>query len=198
MKIIINDREHDAETGERLIDVARSGHAHIGYFCGGNAICQTCYVKVLEGAELLSAPGEPEKAMLSERLLAEGNRMACLATIEKPGTIRVLSAVEEVKRMAETDPLQLPAYSAKMGWEALVAFPSTIAMQFERTREGHLDAPGILRDMAGALLGAFELALALLFGSKAGKEPAGDCCNADKAEGCSCSSTNGHGVRRAA
>jgi chlorosome envelope protein X len=198
MKIIINDREHEAETGERLIDVARTGHAHIGYFCGGNAICQTCYVKVLEGAELLSPPGEPEKAMLSELLLAEGNRMACLATIEKPGTIRVLSAVEEVKRMAETNPMQLPQYSAKMGWEALVAFPATIAMQFERTREGHLDAPGILRDMAGAVLGVFELVLALVSGSKSGEKNTGDCCGTDKGEGCSCGSTNAHGVRRAA
>ncbi|ABB23512.1 2Fe-2S iron-sulfur cluster-binding protein [Pelodictyon luteolum] len=198
MKIIINDSQHEAAQGDRLIDVARSGHAHIGYFCGGNAICQTCYVKVLEGAELLSPPGEPEKAMLSELLLAEGNRMACLATIEKPGTIRVLSAVEEVKRMAETDPLQLPAYSAKMGWEALVAFPATIAMQFERTLEGHLDPLGILRDMAGAVIGAIELASALILGSKAGEEPASDCCQGQTGEGCSCGSATANGVRRAA
>ncbi|TCD47360.1 2Fe-2S iron-sulfur cluster-binding protein [Chlorobium sp. N1] len=181
MKIIINDREHEAEQGERLIDVARRGHAHIGYFCGGNAACQTCYVTVLEGAELLSAPGEPEKAMLSARLLEEGTRMACLATIEKPGTIRLLSAVEEVRRMAASDPLQLPAYSAKMGWEALVALPATIAMQIGRTIEGHFNPIAILQDMAGAVAGAIELAGHMLFGAGSdGKGCAEDCAREER------------------
>lgn len=182
MKITINDREHDARVGEHLLDAARRGHAHIGYFCGGNAACQTCYVTVQEGAGLLSPPGEPEKAMLSKRLLKEGTRMACLATIEKEGNIRVVSAVEEVRRMAASDPLQLPGYAARMGWEALVAFPATIAMQVGRTLEGHFNPLAILADMAGAVLGAVELAGHMLFGATKRDGDETDGCSAQ--EGC--------------
>ncbi|NTV92047.1 MAG: (2Fe-2S)-binding protein, partial [Chlorobiaceae bacterium] len=108
MKISINDRSCEANTGDKLLDAARKSHSHVGYFCGGNGICQTCYVKVLEGSELLSPLSEPEKAMLSDTLIREGMRMACLATIEKPGTIRILSTIEEVKQLYEQNPLQLP------------------------------------------------------------------------------------------
>jgi len=159
MTITINNRTCEAATGQRLLDIARTNHAHIGYFCGGNGICQTCYVKMLEGAELLSPPSEPEKAMLSDRLLAEGTRMACLATIEKPGTITILSAVEEVKQMFETDPLQLTAYSAKMGWEALVKFPETVGMQIQRTLTGGFDLLQIFSDVVKAVTDALQLTL---------------------------------------
>jgi chlorosome envelope protein X len=132
MNISINNNLYEANKGDRLLDIARSNHAHIGYFCGGNGICQTCYVKVLEGSELLSPLSEEEKALLSDDLIVEGTRMACMATVEKPGTIRVISAVEEVKRMFETNPLQLAGYAAKMGREALVKFPDTMQLQSRR------------------------------------------------------------------
>ncbi len=132
MKISINNHTYEAKKGERLLDIARGNHEHIGYFCGGNSICQTCYVKVLEGSESLSALSVEEKALLSERLLNEGTRMACLTTVEKEGVIRVVSLVEEVKRSFETNPLQLTEYAAKMGWESLVKFPDTMRLQAER------------------------------------------------------------------
>ncbi len=135
MNITINNRSYEAKEGDRLLDIARSNHAHIGYFCGGNSICQTCYVKVLEGRELLSPVSEAEAAILSDRLLEEGTRMGCMTTIEKPGTIRILSAVEEVKRLAGTDPLALGGYAATMGWEALVKLPDTMRFQAERSFE---------------------------------------------------------------
>lgn len=159
MNIIINDRTCTAETGDRLLDVARANHAHIGYFCGGNGICQTCYVKVLEGSELLSPISETEKAMLSDRLIEEGTRMACLTNIEKPGTVKILSAIEEVKEMYETNPLLLPAYSAKMGWDALIKFPETVALQIERTVQGKFDILQIVRDIIGGIADAVQLAL---------------------------------------
>jgi len=132
MQITINNHQYEANQGDRLLDVARVNHEHIGYFCGGNSICQTCYVKVLEGAELLSALSEEEKAILSENLVKAGTRMACLTTVDKPGTIRVVSAVEEVKQMLETNPLELAGYAATMGWEALVKVPDTLGLQAKR------------------------------------------------------------------
>ncbi|MBN1279936.1 MAG: (2Fe-2S)-binding protein [Chlorobiaceae bacterium] len=165
MKNIINDRSCEAATGDRLIDVARKHHSHIGYFCGGNGICQTCYVKVLEGAELLSPLSEPEKAMLSDRLIKEGTRMACLATIERPGTIKIITAVEEVKQMFENTPHLLPAYSGKMGWESLVKLPETIALQIQRTLTGHFDILQILSDVVTGIGDALQLAIASFSGA---------------------------------
>lgn len=132
MQITINNHQYEANLGDRLLDVARVNHEHIGYFCGGNSICQTCYIKVLEGAELLSPLSEEEKAILSENLLKAGTRMACLTTVEKPGTIQVVSAVEEVKHLLETSPLELGGYVATMGWEALVKVPDTLRLQAGR------------------------------------------------------------------
>ncbi|MBZ4220497.1 MAG: (2Fe-2S)-binding protein [Chlorobium sp.] len=132
MNITINNHQYEANKGDRLLDIARLNHAHIGYFCGGNGICQTCYVTVLEGNDLLSPLSDEEKALLSDNLITEGTRMACLATVEKPGEIRIISAVEEVKQMLETNPLQLVGYAAKMGMESLVKFPDTVRLQSKR------------------------------------------------------------------
>lgn len=160
MNIVINDRECQAQTGDRLLDVARANHSHIGYFCGGNAICQTCYVKVLEGAELLSPMSDAEKAMLSDTLVKEGTRMACQTTIEKPGKISLLTTVEEVKRMTLTKPIQLPAYMGKMVWESAVKFGDTIAFQAQRETNGHPIEPSeFLFDVLKGISDAIQLVI---------------------------------------
>lgn len=157
MFVYINDEKYEAKPGERLIDIARKNHTHIGYFCGGNGICQTCYVKVLEGMHLLSPLNDREKAMLSDRLIDEGIRVACMTTLDKLGTVKLLTIVEEVKRTFETKPLELVPYQAKYGWESLIRFPETIAMQAKRFSEGKLDTWQLVTDVAGAVSGALEL-----------------------------------------
>jgi chlorosome envelope protein X len=184
-----------------LLDVARAGHGHIGYFCGGNAICQTCYVRVLEGAELLSPISDAERSMLSDKLIAEGTRMACQALIEKPGTIRILSEVEAAKQLALENPLQLPAYMSKMGWESAIKFTDTIAFQARREQGEHaLEPTQLLHDIAGAIGDAIQLvidAIQSVFGVKrpadkpevkAGNGCSGDATLLDKLLACD----NGH------
>lgn len=160
MNITINDRECSAKTGDRLLDVARASHSHIGYFCGGNALCQTCYVKVLEGADLLSPMTNAEKAMLSDGLISEGTRMACQTTIEKPGKISILTTVEEAARMTLNTPWQVPAYMGKMGWEAAEKFTDTIAFQARRDMEGHQVNPlELISDVVAAIGDAIQLVI---------------------------------------
>jgi chlorosome envelope protein X len=188
MNISINDRECSAQVGDRLLDVARAHHGHIGYFCGGNAICQTCYVRVLEGAELLSPMSDAEKSMLSGKLIAEGTRMACQTLIEKPGTIRVLSEVEAARRMTLENPLQLPAYMGKMGWESAVKFTDTIAFQARREQGEHaLEPAQLLHDIAGAIGDAIQLVIEAVQNAFGVKRPVektevktgnGSCCDA--------------------
>lgn len=191
MNITINDRECMAKPGDRLLDAARANHAHIGYFCGGNALCQTCYVKVLEGAELLAPMTSAEKAMLSDNLISEGYRMGCQAIIEKPGTIRLLTTAEEAKLLTLENPAAIPAYMGKMGMESAVKFTDTIAFQSRRDAEGHqVSLWQLLSDVVGAIGGAMDLLLhevRLAFGPKtatAAVPPA-------TSESCGCASHDG-------
>lgn len=202
MNITVNDRECSAQVGDRLLDIARANHSHIGYFCGGNAICQTCYVRVLEGAELLSPMSDAEKAMLSDKLIKEGTRMACQTLIEKPGKITVLSEVEAASRLTLENPLQLPAYMGKMGWESAVKFTDTIAFQARREQGEHaLEPTQLLHDVVAAIGDAIQLvfnAIQTAFGVN--RSPDKPEIKADK--GCGCDTTllaktatcdNGHG-----
>ena len=203
MNIIINDRACEARTGDRLLDVARANHSHIGYFCGGNAICQTCYVKVLEGADLLSPMSDAEKAMLSDTLIKEGTRMTCQATIEKPGKITLLTTVEEAARMALSNPAQMLAYMGKMGWESAVKFTDTIAFQAQRETNGHPIEPSeLLFDVLKGIGDAIQLviyAAQSAFGLKrleAKPKPVGakviDICDVTAIDG-TIACRNGHG-----
>lgn len=63
----------------------------------------------------------------------------------------MVSAIEEVKQMTQTTPLQLPLYMGIMGWEAAVMLPRTIAMQIGRIFEGKLNLEELGRDMTEAL-----------------------------------------------
>jgi chlorosome envelope protein X len=202
MNITINDRECSAQVGDRLLDVARAHHGHIGYFCGGNAICQTCYVRVLEGAELLSPMSDAERSMLSDKLIAEGTRMACQTLIEKPGTIRVLSEVEAAKRMTLENPIQLPAYMGKMGWESAIKFTDTIAFQARREKGEHaLEPAQLLHDVVAAIGDAVQLVIEAVQGAFGMNRSATSCEPATSAKSC-CDVTflgktvaceNGHG-----
>ena len=151
MNISINNHLYEAKKGERLLDIARGNQVHIGYFCGGNTICQTCYVKVLEGGELLSPLSAEEKAILSDKLVKEGTRMACMTTVEKEGTLKVVSLVEELKQVFETNPLQLTEYAATMGWESVVKLPDTMRMQAGRDFDLWLIISDIISGIGDAL-----------------------------------------------
>ncbi len=72
MIIYINDKPCEAEVGDLLLHAAQRHNSHIGCICGGNGICQSCFVYVKEGAESLSPPSEEEKAFISEKLFQEG------------------------------------------------------------------------------------------------------------------------------
>jgi len=202
MNISINDRKCSAQVGDRLLDTARAHHSHIGYFCGGNAICQTCYVRVLEGHELLSPMSEAEKAMLSDTLIKEGTRMACQTIIEKPGTIRILTEIEAAKRITESNPVQLPAYMGKMGWASAEKFTDTIAFQARREQAGHPIEPAeLLHDVMAAIGDAVQLVIEAVqpaFGMKRSPEkPAqapviNSCCDVT-AIGKTTTCDNGHG-----
>ena len=99
--------------------------------------------------------------------------MACLTTVEKPGTIRVVSAVEEVRNLLETNPVGLGSYAAVMGWEALVKVPDTLRLQAGR----EFDLWQLLTDVIGGIGDAWKLVFSAFCGcSSSGEKNAATVC----------------------
>jgi ferredoxin, 2Fe-2S len=71
--------------------------------CSGRGECTSCAVRILDGAELLSAPTEAERTMLGPERLEHGERLACQVRIERSGALRVelLAVTESTKTKKE-------------------------------------------------------------------------------------------------
>ncbi|NTV99041.1 MAG: 2Fe-2S iron-sulfur cluster binding domain-containing protein, partial [Chlorobiaceae bacterium] len=153
MTLFINDQACAASTGQTIGKAARLNHSHVGYVCGGHGVCQACYVTVQEGAECLSSLSEIEKAFLSDRQIMNGGRLACQATLEKEGPVRVLSRPEEVRRLLFSNPPGLFAFGAVMGQDAIsriVPGISNLAGRVVRREIGTRSSLGDLLESAGA------------------------------------------------
>ncbi len=160
MTIYINDKPCKAQVGDLLLNAAKNNKAHIGYICGGNAICQSCFVYVLEGADCLSKPGEDEKAFISDKLFAEGGRLACRTTIVKEGTVRVLSRAEKFRRIVLG--LNVPGfitYAQTIGYNVTTTLPSGISSIVSRVQSGRLKPVDSLGKIASGLGPASLLAI---------------------------------------
>lgn len=152
MRIYINDRPYDAQSGDLLLSVAQENKSHIGYVCGGNGICQSCFVYVQEGMECLSPPNKIEQAFISKKLLDEGGRLACQAVITKEGPLRVLSRAEHLRRTVVG--LNVPGfvtYAQTIGYNVVNQLPSGIANIGERIQMGAIDPGRSLRKIANGL-----------------------------------------------
>lgn len=140
MIIYINDKPCEVQTGDLLLAAAQRSRSHIGYICGGNGICQSCFVYVKEGADCLSQPGEEEKAFISDRLFHEGGRLACRTSIVKEGNIKVLTRAEHVKKLVLG--LNVPGfitYAQTIGYNVVNKLPSGVSNVFGRVRNGQLN-----------------------------------------------------------
>ncbi|TCD47361.1 2Fe-2S iron-sulfur cluster-binding protein [Chlorobium sp. N1] len=152
MNIYVNDRACQAETGDLLLSVAQHNKSHIGYICGGNGICQSCFVYVQEGMEHLSPLSEVEKACISDKLLAEGGRLACQTVITGEGTVRVLTRAENLRRIVLG--LNVPGfitYAQTIGYNVLHQLPSCASSAVDRVRKGELSPAESLRKIGNGL-----------------------------------------------
>ena len=70
-----------AKTDETLLDVARRAAVPLGNSCGGIGVCSRCKVRVVSGAESLTAPTSVETRFAQARGFAEDERMACQAVV---------------------------------------------------------------------------------------------------------------------
>jgi ferredoxin len=71
----------EANPNETVLDAARRADVPIGNSCGGVGVCGRCCVRVLAGAENLSAPTTIELRVSAHRGFAAGERLACQAIV---------------------------------------------------------------------------------------------------------------------
>lgn len=71
----------EAKTDETLLDVARRAGVPLGNSCGGIGVCSRCKVRVVAGAENLTAATSAEARFAQARGFAEDERMACQAVV---------------------------------------------------------------------------------------------------------------------
>ena len=69
----------EARSDETLLDVARRAGAPLGNSCGGVGVCGRCRVRLVEGAENVTAPTTVEVRF--SKGFTEGERMACQAVV---------------------------------------------------------------------------------------------------------------------
>lgn len=151
MIIYINDKACEAETGSLLLHAAQQNNAHIGCICGGNGICQSCFVYVREGSELLSPPGDEEKAFISDKLFKEGGRLACQSVITGEGTIRVLTRAEHLRRIVLG--LDVPGfitYARTIGYNVTTKLPGGASNVIARVKDGKLNPVESIGKIAGS------------------------------------------------
>ncbi|ASQ90797.1 chlorosome protein J [Prosthecochloris sp. GSB1] len=149
MRILINDRECEADTGDLLLDVAQRNKCHIGYICGGSGICQSCFVYVKQGMDCLSPRTEVEKAFISEKLAGVGGRLACQTTIVRDGSVTVLSRAEHLRRIVVgLNVSGFVTYAQTIGYNVVNQLPSGVGNIVERIRSGHLNPATSIRNVA--------------------------------------------------
>ena len=75
-------RSADARENETILDVARRAGVPLANSCGAVGVCARCSVKVVSGAENLTAPTEIESRVAERRKLDPDERLACQAVVK--------------------------------------------------------------------------------------------------------------------
>lgn len=75
----------EVAVGTTLLEAAEAGRVPMDSACGGFAACNSCRVRVLEGAEGLSPRVPEEDAFLD----APGQRLGCQARVEGDVAVRL-------------------------------------------------------------------------------------------------------------
>lgn len=74
-----NDEEFDIDDGSEITEACEE--AGVPFACGGEGICGSCIVEVVEGMKNLTPPTEEEKDFLGEDVATQ--RLACQCRILK-------------------------------------------------------------------------------------------------------------------
>lgn len=87
--VLGRDKRVDVPQGGDLLDICDEHYAPVPFSCR-SASCATCQIEVLDGAELLEAPEEAERELLSLLDSPANCRLACQARVRAgEGLVRI-------------------------------------------------------------------------------------------------------------
>lgn len=108
--------------GILVFDAAKRLGVHIPAECEGRGECDTCAVKIISGATLLSDLTDGERKQLSAERLAAGERLACQCKAERGGELSMrLVAQTERARTAEEKTADLKKEFSELPFERKLA-----------------------------------------------------------------------------
>lgn len=108
--------------GTSVMDAAKRLGLHIPAECEGRGECDTCAVKIITGATLLSDLTDGERKQLSAERLAGGERLACQCKAERGGELSLrLVAPTERARTAEEKTADLRKEFSELPFERKMA-----------------------------------------------------------------------------
>lgn len=87
-----------------LWDAAKRLGVYLEATCEGQGTCDACAVRILHGAENLSAPTSAEKQHLTDDRRLAGERLACQTRIQGSGEITVMVKEKEAVETEEKKP----------------------------------------------------------------------------------------------
>ncbi len=91
VRIRINDQEIEIETGGSILAASMKAGIKQMHLCGGHALCTTCRIQVVEGAEHLSQMHPYERISLRFHLSFSPNvRLACQAKVLGPARVETI------------------------------------------------------------------------------------------------------------
>jgi ferredoxin len=110
------------DEGTCVLDAAKRLGFHIPAECEGRGECDTCAVKIIKGATLLSALTDGERKQLSAERLAGGERLACQCKAERGGELSMRRvAPTERARTAEEKSADLRKEFSELPFERKMA-----------------------------------------------------------------------------
>jgi ferredoxin len=89
--------------GTSVMEAAKGLGLHIPAECEGRGECDTCAVKIITGATLLSDLTDGERKQLSAERLAAGERLACQCKAERTGevSLRLVASTKRTRNAEE-------------------------------------------------------------------------------------------------
>jgi len=88
VEVSINGVSGVVDSGVTLLEAAAEIGSGVGHLCFGNAICNTCRLEVVSGAESLSEKSQKEKVSLNYHLSFDDDiRLGCQTRIVGPGPV---------------------------------------------------------------------------------------------------------------
>ncbi len=142
-----------APIGPTLLEISRMNNVQHTSLCGGRARCTTCRVRVVDGLETLTSPGQLEADSLKSIKAPGDVRLACQLRPTRPLTVQRLVAPKE-ERPRPGGPTR------RSGEERIMVVLFMDTRGFTRLSKGRLpyDVVFVLNELFGAIVPAVEQA----------------------------------------